>query len=128
MAEAETSGKGKDMSATETIARLRELRANATAGEWETSLTADSYEQRAIYGPNHEQIAKVINGSAMPGRTTANAAAIVAAMNSLESLLECAEALEQFRSHYPHGVNRDLDEAASKARAALHALAEGGGE
>jgi hypothetical protein len=55
-----------------------------------------------------------------------DAAAIVAAMNSLPALLECAEALEKIAKlpRYTDGDN----EAQDIARAALQALVEGGGE
>ena len=58
-----------------------------------------------------------------PAQIASNAAAIVAAMNSLPALLECAEALETVRGCgvLPISVGRIVD-------AALQALAEGGGE
>jgi hypothetical protein len=127
------------MSASSAIAHLRELRAKATAGNWfEDSQRVQDSDRRDyyynIYAPNGRIIADTLNsdmvlledngeGASLDVVGQANAAAIVAAMNSLDALLECAEALERFRSHYPHGINRDLDEAASKARAALDALA-----
>jgi hypothetical protein len=54
----------------------------------------------------------------------ANAAAIVAAMNSLEPLLACAEALVELQDI----VSSNGLAHSNKARAALQALAEGGGE
>jgi hypothetical protein len=63
-----------------------------------------------------------------------NAAAIVAAMNSLDALLECAEAVrgvEQLLGEYidKNGtVDVKIALAFETSRAALQALAEGGGE
>jgi hypothetical protein len=104
------------VSASEAIARLRELRAKATAGEWHSEagyvMHANDPIARCIWLLGDEQ-----------AKSSENAAAIVAAMNSLPALLECAEALEYLLEACI--ANHD---AKSKARAALQALAEGGGE
>lgn len=62
-----------------------------TPGPWEAALVADSYEQRSVYGPNNEHITYVVNGSAIPGRTTANARLIAAAPDLLEALRPFAD-------------------------------------
>jgi hypothetical protein len=111
----------------ETIARLRELRAKATAGEWWAS-------PRVGYG-----IDLILSGDVLVGEFSPDdAAAIVAAMNSLPALLECAEALEQMMSAHANlyetvfsdparGIKADPDAdiVRREARAALQALAEG---
>ncbi len=110
------------MSASEAIARLRELRAKATAGEWKYS----SHPGEAI--PMLHIFCADNKGPAYHERSQseleANAAAIVAAMNSLDALLECASMLSEMigpdsKAHYDTAEER-------KARAALQALAEGG--
>ena len=84
------------MSATEAIARLRELRAKATPAPWSAKKEAfddDEWERQYVYHaiPNGEMpVAFPLGGT----REDANAAAIVAAMNSLPALLECASVLE----------------------------------
>ena len=135
--------------ASSVIARLRELNAARTQGEWfagplqpeeDTGAPGgvsigpiDLFEQygaRPDYTPERfshhyeDQIAQVQGGEHDP---VANAAAIVAALNAQEALLSCAEALAEFSAHYPYGINPYLDEAASNARAALAALAKVGG-
>jgi cell division protein ZapA (FtsZ GTPase activity inhibitor) len=59
-----------------------------------------------------------------------DAAAIVAAMNSLDALLECAEALHEIATWdaTTDSWYRHHQMVQAKARAALQALAEGGGE
>ena len=131
------------MSASDEIARLRELRAKVTAGPW------------AIAGQRAEW-ATIITGkdgeAKIDARHPEDAAAIVAAMNSHERLLACAEALSPFATFgeiissdpamsaqaddtpaamllFSDGVRLPLTFAdLRKARAALQALAEGGGE
>jgi hypothetical protein len=127
------------MSASEAIARLRELRAKATAGPWERSDSTawvGTYDNRGE--PVQERLAETDNA--------ADAAAIVAAMNSLPALLECASQLEKLTEaascirHWHDAMAdgsgmvvsaehvRKLWDATEQARAALQALAEGGGE
>jgi hypothetical protein len=111
----------------ETIARLRELRAKATAGEWWAS-------PRVGYG-----IDLILSGDVLVGEFSPDdAAAIVAAMNSLDALLECASVLADIAAQKT-GAELDEDQyehadfeggygiVIDKARAALQALAEGGG-
>ncbi len=125
------------MSASEAIARLRELRAKATAGKWEVYAKGGGYPLYVrAHRPGMPDIA-FVNKS--PRSTTwadgeTNAAAIVAAMNSLDALLECAEAVrgvEQLLGEYidKNGtVDVKIALAFETSRAALQALAEGGGE
>ena len=114
------------MSASEKIARLRELRGKATPTPWSAKKEAfddDTWERQYVYHaiPHGEMpVAFPLGGN----REDANAAAIVAAMNSLEPLLACAEALDFVLS--AHG--EQLHTAFEQAHAALQALAEGGGE
>ena len=104
------------MSASDEIARLRELRAKVTAGPW------------AIAGQRAEW-ATIITGkdgeAKIDARHPEDAAAIVAAMNSLESLLACAEALEKIARSPTGGVGCNPAEFVKDARAALDALARG---
>jgi hypothetical protein len=112
--------------ASSAIARLRELRAKATAGP-------------LVYASMGGEIVTIRLG--MMAKTIArdvspeDAAPIVAAMNSLESLLECAEALADLSSWFttpqvggqvwmiPAG-ERGADDAVKQARAALDALSK----
>jgi hypothetical protein len=135
------------VSASEAIARLRELRAKATAGPW---CAPDASEGDvwavAINGDPFIPLMRSERGnykswgkSLTNDERNANAAAIVAAMNSLPALLECAEALADLSSWFttpqvggqvwmiPAG-ERGADDAVKQARLALQALAEGGGE
>ncbi len=128
------------MSASDVIARLRELRAKATAGNWfEDSQRVQDSDRRDyyynIYAPSGRIIADTLNsdmvlledngeGASLDVVGRANAAAIVAAMNSLEPLLACAEALVELQDI----VSSNGLAHSNKARAALQALAEGGGE
>jgi len=129
------------MSVTEAIALLRELRAKATAGEWfEDSQRVQDSDRRDyyynIYAPNGRIIADTLNsdmvlledngdGVSLDVVGQANAAAIVAAMNSLESLLECASLLAEFIG--PDSVAHEDTILERKARAALDALGKVGG-
>jgi hypothetical protein len=157
--EASGSGQGENgrqaVSASDVIARLRELRAKATAGNWfEDSQRVQDSDRRDyyynIYAPSGRIIADTLNsdmvlledngeGASLDVVGRANAAAIVAAMNSLESLLACAEALEVFAraarsidvdppgDHEPsHGRGSVTAGDLRKARLALQALAGGG--
>jgi hypothetical protein len=102
------------MSASDVIARLRELRANALNGDWfEEGHGIIAPDEATIIGS--PWVAANVHWSSRP--------AIVAAMNALPALLECAEALETVRGCgvLPISVGRIVD-------AALQALAEGGGE
>ena len=115
------------MSASEAIARLRELRAKATAGEWHSEagyvMHANDPIARCIWLLGDEQ-----------AKSSENAAAIVAAMNSLPALLECAEAVQKIHDHLSDYIDarKTVDVSVAVAfetsRAALQALAEGGGE
>jgi hypothetical protein len=110
------------MSASEAIARLRELRAKATAGPWKPIDASDGKGNFYCHRPRMSVQFHDIEDQ-YDRLDFANAAAIVAAMNSLEPLLACAEALETVRGCgvLPISVGRIVD-------AALQALAEGGGE
>jgi len=143
------------MSATEAIARLRELRAAATAGPWVTRrhklhdhekwgplVEIGQREEQigdssaAVFGPDEEWIGDNVIVQVSSSDSDTDAAAIVAAMNSLESLLACAEALQSIVRISE--ATDDLTELSAKdviealvnceqtARAALQALAEGG--
>jgi hypothetical protein len=151
--------------ASQAIARLRELRAKATAGPWATRRHLLHDHERwgplVEIGQRQEQIGDCILGSvvvfgsdeewvgdspilqAITSDSDDNAAAIVAAMNSLDALLECASVLQVLAttaSRYRELVDNDaghgltgpaftsLYNAENKARASLQALAEGGGE
>ncbi len=141
------------MSASEKIARLRELRAKATAGDWfEDSQRVQDSDRRDyyynIYAPSGRIIADTLNsdmvlledngdGASLDVVGRANAAAIVAAMNSLDALLECASVLADIAAQKT-GAELDEDQyehadfeggygiVIDKARLALQALAEGG--
>jgi len=121
------------MSASEAIARLRELQ--GAAGFDLPIVDIDAYTERNrtpyIIYDGGDRYAWNIAGKE-------HRAAIVAAMNSLPALLECAEALRVLSWHYEElatmdgDVNREQlqahDGPLKQARAALDALAEGGGE
>ena len=123
------------MSASDKIARLREVRAKATAGPWSTIKDKSPY-----WIVNKNGDAEL--GTFAVARDVwweANAAAIVAAMNSLDALLECAEALEAMlvwheerdKALSKQPPNTDVNwrrmehrEQIDKARAALDALSK----
>lgn len=144
------------MSASEAIARLRELRAKATAGEWKP---VSFYRSTQLQGENFIVAGRVgvLDGS----NHQQDAACIVAAMNSLEPLLACADLVamlhdiwndaqddcdkggfveDHILKHVAAYTDNDPETAARhllcdlvekvgrKARLALQALAEGGGE
>jgi hypothetical protein len=124
---------GASVSASEAIARLRELRAKATQTRWVVWGAKNTQKCPTIgvtceTGPTKhvcEMSWTAERGQTDDGPTGLDdAAAIVAAMNSLESLLACAEALEAFARNQFGGMQHQL--AIEKARAALQALAEGG--
>jgi len=117
------------VSASQAIARLRELRANATAGPW--SVINDKSPYWIVNKNGDAEL-----GTFAVARDVwweANAAAIVAAMNSLESLLAVAEAAQRVVEHWqlaPGNTYPSSSHAAkiSELGAALQALAGGGGE
>ena len=115
------------MSASDVIARLRELRAKATAGDWE--LDPSGY----VKGSGICDLT-VLDATVAEFLQLPNAAAIVAAMNSLPALLDAAEALqgvEQLLGEYidhKGTVDATIALAFETTRAALQALAEGGVE
>jgi hypothetical protein len=134
------------VSASDKIARLRELHAKATAGPWVTRrhklhdhekwgplVEIGQREEQigdssaAVFGPDEEWIGDNVIVQVSSSDSDTDAAAIVAAMNSLESLLACAEALENVMGF---GINGTVESqmAQDDARLALQALAEGGGE
>jgi len=123
------------MNASEKIARLRELREAASANGWQVERCAvwcgSASCNMCWPGPGTWNV-----GS---GYSPEDAAAIVAAMNSLDALLECASVLADIAAQKT-GAELDEDQyehadfeggygiVIDKARAALQALAEGGGE
>jgi hypothetical protein len=125
------------VSASDVIARLRELRAKATAGPWKPIDASDGKGNFYCHRPRMSVQFHDIEDQ-YDRLDFANAAAIVAAMNSLEPLLACAEALQSIVRISE--ATDDLTELSAKdiiealvnceqtARAALQALAEGGGE
>jgi hypothetical protein len=152
------------MSASDKIARLRELRAKATGGTWHHVNAFKSVPaERTIHGPVPGQRVDYVStwphlgtpkghsvvipmyGSEKTA-SSSDMAAIVAAMNSLESLLECASVLEllvtsidaaQFEGLHDAIANEDAERMKDlltrrilhhehDARAALQALAGGG--
>jgi hypothetical protein len=80
-----------------------------TPGPWEAALAADSYEQRGVYGPNNEHVGWAVNGSAIPGRTTANARLIAAAPDLLVSLQHAVEIIEKYVPVDALGMNYEGD-------------------
>jgi hypothetical protein len=126
--------------ASSAIARLRELRAKATAGRWcapdasEGDVWAVTVNgepfiplMRSERG-NYKSWGKSLTND----ERKANAAAIVAAMNSLDALLECAEAVQKIHDHLSDYIDarKTVDVSVAVAfetsRAALQALAGGG--
>jgi hypothetical protein len=112
------------VSASEAIARLRELRAKATGGTWRANGGTYIYPLDRC-DPKTDRIADCGGLDAFN-----NAAAIVAAMNSLESLLACAEAVQGVAELLGEYIDRkqtvDVKVALAfeTARAALDALAK----
>jgi hypothetical protein len=136
------------MSASDKIARLRELRAKATAGPWVTRrhklhdhekwgplVEIGQREEQigdssaAVFGPDEEWIGDNVIVQVSSSDSDTDAAAIVAAMNSLDALLECAEAVQALIDFdaLPGAAKRpDVFEirVRRKARAALDALSK----
>ena len=112
------------MSASEAIARLRELRAKATAGRLLALPQKPNWDVYWHVTDGEDFVCQLYSEHVEFDNAKANAAAIVAAMNSLDALLECAEALEELQDI----VSRNGLAHSKKARLALQALAEGGGE
>lgn len=121
------------MNASDVIARLRELRAKATAGVLHKHFMAcATLPSREDFGVWPEWAQDPHNWPYLR-HVTNSTPAIVAAMNSLPALLECASALQRlsFMAQTTGGTaGRDeaLVAAIKEAAAALQALAEGGGE
>jgi hypothetical protein len=117
---------GASVSASDVIARLRELRAKAHFGRLESKPWDDEPNLRNVIAPDTGALLAV-------ELLSEDAAAIVAAMNSLESLLACESALQRLSfmaqtSGGTAGRDEALVAAIAEAAAALQALAEGGGE
>ena len=109
------------MTASEVIARLRELRSKAAPGAWKAEPWGDGStppDALNIFAPE-------VEGTLAVSMFKDDAAAIVAAMNSLAPLLECASALATVRGCdvLPLVLARIADEALDAL-----ALAEGGGK
>lgn len=122
------------MSASDVIARLRELRAKATAEVLHKHFMAcATLPGREDYGVWPEWAQDPHNWPYLR-HVTSSTPAIVAAMNSLESLLACAEAVQKIHDHLSDYIDarKTVDVSVAVAfetsRAALQALAEGGGE
>ena len=125
------------------IEHLRELREKATAGKWLAPDTSegDVWDMRLDGEPGIPLMRSERGNYRSWGRSldnherSANAAAIVAAMNALPALLECAEALEAIMGAeiiYTGAIHETLEasdmhvDLTQKARAALDALAAQG--
>lgn len=117
------------MSASDKIARLRELQAKASDVEWKVERCAvwcgSVGCDKCWAGPGTWHV-----GS---GYSPEDAAAIVAAMNSLPALLECADVLQKLAqvamtSGGTAGPDARLIATVAQATHALQALTEGGGE
>jgi len=112
------------MSASDVIARLRELRAKATAGRL---LALPDNPKSDIFwhvSDGDDWVCQMFNRHEFDN-AKANAAAIVAAMNSLPKLLECAEALEKIAhlTRYAPKISGER-EIHDMANAALDALSK----
>jgi cell division protein ZapA (FtsZ GTPase activity inhibitor) len=108
--------------------RLRELLAKATPGHWSTVAAVPGAKGLWYISGNHAaNNAEVDIGEVQGGAQSApyNAALIVAAVNALPALIECAEALKEIAKHFD---NQDIShkdfrlQAALRADAALAAL------
>jgi hypothetical protein len=116
------------VSASEKIARLRELRAKATGPYWSCKPAVPGAKQMFYLSGNHDANNREVDIGTIQGGYYScehNAAAIVAAMNSLEGLLRCADALQLLHARYLLIIGNEGPEAL-EARAALQALAGGG--
>jgi len=87
------------VTAQSAIARLRELRAKATAGEWKAVHVATGRGMDWVVTLGLKPLARIHRlpqrdkaSEACEAEEAANAAAIVAAMNSLDALLDVVEA------------------------------------
>jgi hypothetical protein len=122
------------MSASDVIARLRELRAKATAGRLLALPQKPNWDVYWHVTDGEDFVCQLYSEYVEFDNAKANAAAIVAAMDSLDALLECAEALEGLLYHAGiHDADPedhdDSDHALErKARAALLALGKTTGE
>jgi len=108
MADAQDAIQGFYMTASSAIARLRELRSKAYKGKWSVNGELGIEGERSSATDYDPLVLGGLKGGrgyieyphyslySQPTKTEgkANAAAIVAAMNALPALLECAEALE----------------------------------
>jgi hypothetical protein len=116
------------MSASDVIARLRELRAKAQCGQivgFRTRFISRDDQDQTLVNETGEELAMTYNED--------TARLFAAAMNSLPALLECAEALEKLAfvamtSGGTAGPDARLIATVAQATHALQALAEGGGE
>ena len=133
----------KEIPVTEAIERLRALREKATAGKWLAPDTSegDVWDMRLDGEPGIPLMRSERGNYRSWGRSldnherSANAAAIVAAMNALPALLDCAEALQGLHDDTVEYVTlnklHDADGSPAinnhwmkQARAALDALAK----
>jgi hypothetical protein len=124
------------VSASDVIARLRELNEARSPGPWRDT------DGEHVHTGNRVVVSKLYPSPVSPLLSFApwcdysphDAAAIVAAMNSLPALLECAEAVQKIHDHLSDYIDarKTVDVSVAVAfetsRAALQALAEGGGE
>jgi hypothetical protein len=127
------------VSASEKIARLRELRAKATPAPWQARKEAyddDAQERQYVYHAPDEHTDCPCAWPLGGIREDNNAAVIVAAMNSLDALLECASVLMELdrlglvvesavRSDQPP-YDDQVTDLIDRTRLALQALAGGG--
>jgi hypothetical protein len=129
--------------ASQAIARLRELRAKATAGRLLALPQKPNWDVYWHVTDGEDFVCQLYSEHVEFDNAKANAAAIVAAMNSLESLLACAEALVPFAEEHEYWKNEPPEKlmmsdgdgtlspadipwaAIQRARAALQALAGG---
>jgi len=113
------------MTASSAIARLRELRSKATPGEWRANGGTYIYPLDRC-DPAKDRIADCGGFDAFT-----NAAAVVAAMNALPALLECAEAAQRVVEHWQLSPGNTYPSSSHAAKisdlsAALDALASQG--
>ncbi len=112
---------------SDAIARLRELRAKATGPYWSCKPAVPGAKQMFYLSGNHDANNREVDIGTIQGGYYScehNAAAIVAAMNSLPALLDCAEVLEKIASNPAGGIGCNPAELVEIARAALAALEE----
>jgi hypothetical protein len=121
------------MTNTDTVERLRELRAKATEGPWYAD-QPDSFGDVNLR-TRHEELAigAIVNGAfkAMGQRSDtpeANAALIVEAINALPALLDAVEALEPFATAEMRGQSAHVtDGPRLDGRKVIHLIIEGDG-